>query len=133
MPSFAIESNFSGIIAGIDEAGRGPWAGPVVAAAVIVKKSLPRGVNDSKKLSPEQREALFSEIMMRAHTGVGIASVEEIDTLNILAATMLAMRRAVEKLAIVPDVALVDGADAGVELARHLRQLLGRAAPGLIE
>ena len=96
-------------IAGVDEAGRGPLAGPVVAAAVILppKGELP-GVFDSKQLSDSRRRVLRDEIMEIAAVGIGIADVEEIDTLNILRATHLAMRRAVEKLENV-DFVLVDG------------------------
>ena len=97
-------------VCGIDEAGRGPWAGPVVAAAVILDPDdLPDGLNDSKKLSRARREALFAELRDRAVCAAGIASVEEIDSLNILQATYLAMRRAVDGLAIDPAHALVDG------------------------
>jgi ribonuclease HII len=109
-PSFTIESSFSGIVAGIDEAGRGPWAGPVVAAAVILDVSrLPDGINDSKKLSAARREDLYEAILGSARAGVGIATAQEIDEINILQATMLAMRRAVKLLGVVPDMALVDG------------------------
>jgi ribonuclease HII len=97
-------------ICGIDEAGRGPWAGPVVAAAVILpRKGRPKGLADSKQLSAEAREALALEIRGCAVVGVGWASPEEIDQLNILQATYLAMRRAVEALAEAPVAALVDG------------------------
>ena len=100
--------------AGIDEAGRGPWAGPVVAAAVMIDPArLPtevaRRINDSKMLTPARREALFEAIMAHALVGVGEASVEEIDRLNILAATHFAMRRAVAALPERPASALVDG------------------------
>ncbi|MFD2714258.1 ribonuclease HII, partial [Tistrella mobilis] len=82
-------------VVGIDEAGRGPWAGPVVAAAVILDPARPiEGLADSKKLSRKKREALFPLIMERARVGIGEASVREIDRLNILKASMLAMRRA---------------------------------------
>lgn len=99
------------IVCGVDEAGRGPWAGPVCAAAVVLPlRGTPKGVNDSKKLSPKAREALESEIKARALTwGVGFASVEEIAELNILHATGLAMRRAVLALNPQPTAALVDG------------------------
>lgn len=97
-------------IAGIDEAGRGPWAGPVVAAAVILPcRKLPRGIDDSKCVKPERREALYLSIYEIAEVGVGEASVEEIDALNILGATMLAMQRALAALPNAPDYALVDG------------------------
>lgn len=97
-------------ICGIDEAGRGPWAGPVVAAAVVLpRKGRPKGLDDSKKLSLEAREALALAIRACAIVGVGIASVEEIDTLNILRASHLAMQRAFAALPERPVAALVDG------------------------
>lgn len=98
-------------IAGVDEAGRGPLCGPVYAAAVILDPVRPiDGLNDSKKLSEKKREALAPLIRERALAwAVGIATVEEIDRLNILHATMLAMRRAVQGLAVPPDQVLVDG------------------------
>jgi ribonuclease HII len=100
-----------GLVAGVDEAGRGPLAGPVVAAAVILDDAQPiRGLADSKLLSPAARERLHDEILAKALChGVGSASVEEIDALNILQATMLAMRRAVLGLRLVPAKVLVDG------------------------
>ena len=100
------------LVAGVDEAGRGPLAGPVVAAAVILDpgKRRIRGVRDSKLLSPQRREELATKIREHAIAwAVGSADVGEIDTLNILWATMLAMRRAVEALPIVPHEALIDG------------------------
>jgi ribonuclease HII len=98
-------------VCGVDEAGRGPWAGPVCAAAVILHpRRVPDGVNDSKKLTARARERLEPEIKSRALAwAVAFASVEEIAELNILHATGLAMRRAVESLGIAPKVALVDG------------------------
>src|ERR1700757_764035 len=98
-------------VCGVDEAGRGPWAGPVSAAAVILNpRRKPKGLNDSKKLSPKQRAELEIEIKaMAAAWAVGFASVEEIAELNILHASGLAMRRAVEALGTVPLFALVDG------------------------
>ena len=100
-----------GLVAGVDEAGRGPLAGPVVAAAVILDDQRPiAGLADSKTLSPARREALFDEI--RAHAlcfSIAEASVEEIDRLNILQATLLAMRRAVQGLRLKPVMVLVDG------------------------
>jgi ribonuclease HII len=100
-----------GLVAGVDEAGRGPLAGPVVAAAVILDDLKPiKGLNDSKKLTPRARERLFDEIHAKALCFcIAQASVEEIDTLNILHATMLAMRRAVEGLRLRPHKVLVDG------------------------
>lgn len=101
----------SGLMAGVDEAGRGPLAGPVVAAAVILDDLNPiRGLNDSKKLSAKRREALFDEIRARALCcAIAEASVQEIDQLNILQATLLAMKRAVEALRLPPKLVLIDG------------------------
>ena len=100
-----------GLVAGVDEAGRGPLAGPVVAAAVILDELAPvKGLADSKVLSPRRREMLFEQI--RAHAlcfSIASASVEEIDRLNILQATLLAMRRAVEGLRLLPHRVVVDG------------------------
>ncbi|MCH7342169.1 ribonuclease HII [Pelomonas sp. CA6] len=100
-----------GLIAGVDEAGRGPLAGPVVAAAVILDDQAPiAGLGDSKALSEKKRERLFDEIRAKALCCcIAEASVEEIDRLNILQATMLAMRRAVEGLRLPPAKVLVDG------------------------
>jgi ribonuclease HII len=99
------------MICGIDEAGRGPLAGPVVAAAVIFTGTRPKGLADSKALSEAERNELSGLIRERAHVGVGVASVEEIDALNIRKATFLAMRRAVAALPEAPVAALVDGSD----------------------
>ncbi|MET0181606.1 MAG: ribonuclease HII [Caulobacterales bacterium] len=97
-------------ICGIDEAGRGPWAGPVVAAAVILPaKGRPKGLADSKQLTEAARSELEQAIRGCAIVGVGIASVDEIDLMNIYQATFLAMRRAVEALSQAPVAALVDG------------------------
>jgi ribonuclease HII len=100
-----------GLVCGIDEAGRGPLAGPVVAAAVILDPANPiTGLNDSKKLSAKRRELLAVEIRAKALAwAVAEASVEEIDRINILQASLLAMRRAVEGLGVRPSHALVDG------------------------
>ena len=97
------------LVAGVDEAGRGPLAGPVVAAAVILCQEGIAGLDDSKKLSPARRATLEAIIFERCVVGVGSASVEEIDRINILQATMLAMTRAVEALSIEPACVLVDG------------------------
>jgi ribonuclease HII len=97
------------MIAGVDEAGRGPLAGPVVAAAVILCEGGIVGLDDSKKLSAKRRGALEAEILARCIVGIGSASVEEIDRINILQATLLAMTRAVEALRIEPGYILVDG------------------------
>ena len=111
LPDMLLERACPAPVCGVDEAGRGPWAGPVSAAAVILNpRRKPKGLNDSKKLSPKQRAELEIEIKaMAAAWAVGFASVEEIAELNILHATGLAMRRAVEALGTVPLFALVDG------------------------
>jgi ribonuclease HII len=97
-------------VCGIDEAGRGPWAGPVVAAAVILDPdNIPGGIDDSKKLTAGQREALFAAIGRSATIGIGIADVAMIDRDNILAATLWAMGQAVRNLAMRPALALIDG------------------------
>ena len=118
MPDFnfeqiAIDDGFTPVC-GIDEAGRGPWAGPVVAGAAILDMArlpyvLKSGLDDSKKLKAAKREELFLALQDHADLGVGIASVEEIDEINILQATLLAMGRAARDLAAVPGLALVDG------------------------
>ena len=98
------------LVAGVDEVGRGPLAGDVVAAAVILGEHVPAGITDSKKLSPARREALSAEIKEQAVAwSLGRASVQEIDELNILEAALLAMKRAVEGLSIEPELVLVDG------------------------
>ncbi|MGF7148995.1 ribonuclease HII [Sphingomonas zeicaulis] len=102
-------STSSAIIAGVDEAGRGPLAGPVVAAAVVLCPQGIVGLDDSKKLTAARREALFVQIREHCVVGVGIATVAEIDEINILWATMLAMTRAVEALGREVDEVLVDG------------------------
>ncbi|MGD0035660.1 MAG: ribonuclease HII [Bacteroidota bacterium] len=100
-----------GRIAGVDEAGRGPLAGPVIAAAVIFpKESIVDGVDDSKKCTAKQREELFELIMEKAiSVGIGIVDHEVIDRINILQATILAMRKSIENLNIQPEYALIDG------------------------
>jgi ribonuclease HII len=118
MPHYIYESRvlktIAGPVCGVDEAGRGPLAGPVVAAAVILdRKRMPKGLNDSKQLSAEAREELYPQIMeMAVAVGVGEASVGEIDLVNIRQATHLAMARAVRALAVPAEFALVDGNDA---------------------
>ncbi len=110
MPDLSLEARARGLAAGIDEAGRGPWAGPVVAAAVVLDPaSLPEGIDDSKKLSRARREALFAALSLSARVGLGAASVPEIERLNILGATLLAMSRALARLGLVPALALIDG------------------------
>ncbi len=117
MPDFTLEQALAqkngGPIAGVDEVGRGPWAGPVVTAAVILLPNLPAGlqsqIQDSKALSHQRREAIAEALPAYAAIGIGAASVPEIDRLNVLAATMLAMGRAVAVLPVRPAAVLVDG------------------------
>lgn len=117
MPNFQIESQFEGVIGGIDEAGRGPWAGPVVAAAAIfqdpssLSSFLLRGLQDSKKLSKAKRDTFYESLksLKNFYYGIGLATVEEIDQLNILKATFLAMERATYALPQTPHVLLIDG------------------------
>ena len=119
MPDFAIERGCDGVVCGIDEAGRGPLAGPVVAAAVVIDRRRFRGVlrrelDDSKALPREQRESCYEALFACARSGivsigVGAASVGEIDRINILRASLVAMKRAVVALGAVPNMALVDG------------------------
>jgi ribonuclease HII len=102
------------VICGVDEAGRGPWAGPVVAGAAIINEAslspeLGNAIDDSKKLSGLRRETLYRQFDGAIQTGVGLANVDEIDQLNILQATLLAMKRAVEDLGVSVDMALIDG------------------------
>ena len=113
-PDLSLERAAGGRVAGVDEAGRGPWAGPVVAAAVVLDAGglpprLRSTITDSKLLTAKQRAALEPTILACADAALGIASVAEIDSMNILQATLLAMRRAVARLAHVPDLVLVDG------------------------
>ncbi|MDP3746415.1 MAG: ribonuclease HII [Phenylobacterium sp.] len=111
MPDMVLEMACPGPVCGVDEAGRGPWAGPVSAGAVILDPArVPPGLDDSKKLTAKAREALEIEIKQHAIAwGVGFASVEEIAELNILHAAGLAMCRAIEALSVTPVYALVDG------------------------
>lgn len=113
-PTMMLERAFvGGPVCGVDEAGRGPWAGPVCAGAVILEtapRKIPKGLDDSKKLTAKARESLELEIKAKAVAwGVGFASVSEIASLNILHATGLAMCRAIEAMAVKPAFALVDG------------------------
>ncbi len=121
MPDFELERPLwragVNVVVGIDEAGRGPWAGPVVAAAVILdatglSTALRQGLGDSKKLSAPKRAALYDLLRADASVGVGIADVDEIDRINILQATLSAMARAVGDLGLAPGHALVDGTQA---------------------
>jgi ribonuclease HII len=112
--TFELEANElrinGGPICGVDEAGRGPWAGPVVAAAVVLDPTdIPHGIADSKALDAEARELLFPRILATAHVGIGIASVDRIDRDNILNATLWAMAEAVSQLPTRPRLALIDG------------------------
>ena len=112
-PDFTIEleamRNGARHVCGIDEAGRGPWAGPVIAAAVVLDPDcIPAGLDDSKKLTEARREALFEPILASARVGIGIADVERIDRDNILAATLWAMGQAMQQIDGV-DLALIDG------------------------
>lgn len=119
MPTWEIENTYNGIVCGIDEAGRGPWVGPVVAGAVVflnknIEPELLQNLNDSKKLSAAKREKLYDLLLSEEKNGkiccgIGQASAQEIDELNILQATFLAMSRAAEKLRIKPQFALIDG------------------------
>jgi ribonuclease HII len=109
-PCFKIEKEFPEPLAGVDEAGCAPLAGPVVAAAVVLDRSkFPRGIDDSKALPAAEREAICAKLYKVARVGVGIATVEEIDRLNIYWARMLAMTRAVDALGFDPAMILVDG------------------------
>ncbi len=115
MPDFAIETSLlPRRVCGVDEAGRGPWAGPVVAASVMFKSvaAIPTGLNDSKKLTARARALLAAQLKANPSDilfGIGIATVEEIDSLNIWGATALAMARAARALEETPDIALIDG------------------------
>ena len=114
MPDLRLEAEAGGVVAGIDEAGRGPWAGPVVAAAVVLDTAalgpeLADAIDDSKKLTPARRRAVAHLLVGAARIGIGAAGVAEIASCNILGATFLAMGRAVAALEVVPDLALVDG------------------------
>lgn len=139
MPDFALELKLAGpqgqfpggLICGVDEAGRGPWAGPVVAAAAILDQAaLPPGIDDSKKLTAAKRDALFLHLMAQARAGrislgIGAASVGEIESLNILGASLLAMRRAVLALPVQPTHALIDG--------KHCPKLLPCPATAVVD
>ena len=114
------------IVAGVDEAGRGPLAGPVTAAAVrLYPDRIPPGLNDSKKLTPRRRDLLFDQILAMAEVGIGHASVEEIDVLNILRASHLAMCRALAALPHPADHALIDGNLIPRDLATRAQAIVG--------
>ena len=125
MPDLSLESSLGGVVCGVDEAGRGPLAGPVAAAAAILDPArIPEGIDDSKRLAPARRAALAAALHADAIVAVGVASVAEIDRRNILGATMLAMRRAVAGLPRAPDLALIDG-NRAPELACAARAVVG--------
>ena len=111
MPNLTREQQHDGLVAGVDEAGRGPWAGPVIAAAVILDPlRIPDGIDDCKKLTTQQRDRCYDAICRNALAfSVGEASVAEIDRCSVLAASLLAMERAVTWLAHAPSLVLVDG------------------------
>ena len=128
--SFQHEQSFHSqgfaLVAGVDEAGRGPLAGPVTAAAVILDPSnIPDGLNDSKKVSPVRREALFETILASAHVSIVSVPPREIDRINILQATFLAMRHAVAGLPVVPSLVLIDGRDVPKGLCCEGRAVIG--------
>ncbi len=110
-PDFTLENELSGIVAGVDEVGRGSLAGPVISAAVVFtdRNTIIRGINDSKKLTAKSRQVLYKKITSTAKLGIGIASVKEINSYNILQATKLSMQRALMDLRLELDYVLVDG------------------------
>lgn len=126
MPDFSHESASQQPVCGIDEVGRGPWAGPVVAAAVILDPgAIPDGLDDSKRLTGKRREILFEQLMGCAVIGVGEASVAEIEAINILQASFLAMRRALHALGQRPALALIDGKLVPPDLPCPARAIIG--------
>jgi len=132
MPSFRFELRCEGRVAGVDEAGRGPLAGPVVAAVAVIDRAraarkLLRMIDDSKKLTLEQREEAYEAMIASGvvQFAVAEASVEEIDRINILQATYLAMRRAVQALADQPEVVLIDGNRAPPQLGCRAETIVG--------
>ena len=130
MPDYQIETQHGGRVAGVDEVGRGPLAGPVVAAAVLFLAGVPSGLagmlDDSKRLTPGQRELAYAALLASgaAEIGIGAASIAEISRLNILHAALLAMRRAVTRLPRLPDLALIDG-NAAPDLPCPVRCVVG--------
>jgi len=125
-PDFCAEAALPPPVCGIDEAGRGPWAGPVTAAAVILDpEAIPAGLDDSKRLSPARRDALAALLADVAQIGIGHSTVAEIDAMNILQASFLAMRRALSALEPVPAFALVDGSGLPPGLACPARAIIG--------
>jgi ribonuclease HII len=132
-PDYSLELNLGGLVAGTDEAGRGPLVGPVVAAAVILNpQNLPEGIDDSKRLSIAKREALFEQITSSALSfAIAKASAAEIDHINILQASLLAMRRAVTGLALIPTHCLVDGNKLPADLPCPATSIIGGDAKSL--
>jgi ribonuclease HII len=132
MPSFRFELRCEGRVAGIDEAGRGPLAGPVVAAVAVIDRNTARRkllklIDDSKKLELEDREAAYEAMVASGivQFGVGEASVEEIDRFNILQATFMAMRRALQALVVLPDMVLIDGNQVPPRLGCRAETIVG--------
>ncbi len=128
MPDFTLEDDCaSPSVAGVDEAGRGPWAGPVVAAAVILDRARPplERLDDSKRLGRRRRQALAERLHAEALVGIGVAEVAEITALNVLQASLLAMKRAVAALPCVPDHVLVDGRQIPENLPCPARAVIG--------
>jgi len=131
-PDYSHEETAARPVCGIDEAGCGPWAGPVVAAAVVLDPGcIPEGLDDSKRLTAARRESLFAALAGCARIGVGVASVEEIDRINILQARFLAMRRALAGLGATPAIALIDGHLAPPDLGCPARAIVGGDALAL--
>lgn len=109
-PSYKFDEAYESPIIGVDEVGRGPLAGPVISAAIILNKEIiPEGINDSKKLSKKKRIIINEQLILHHSYAIGVATVEEIDKINILQASLLAMKRAILGLKIVPKSILVDG------------------------
>ena len=109
-PIYTFDQNYEAPLIGVDEVGRGPLAGPVVAAAIILNREMiPEGINDSKKISKKKRIIINENLIKHHHYAIGLASVEEIDEINILQASLLAMKRAILGLNIIPKSVLVDG------------------------
>ncbi len=121
-PDLSFENGFSGIVCGVDEVGRGPWAGPLVAAAVILDRAaIPEGIRDSKTLSKKRLGILAGEIRASAVTGIGMVEAPELDRIGLTASNDLAMARAVAALSVKPDFALTDGkrAPKGMQCPAH--------------
>ncbi|MBP7002820.1 ribonuclease HII [Amaricoccus sp.] len=125
-PDFSREREGRGPVCGVDEVGRGPWAGPVVAAAVVLDPDcVPEGIDDSKKLTAARREALYEALLGCARVGVGVASVAEVDRVNVLQASFIAMRRALVALGTTPGTVLVDGKLLPQGLGGEARAVIG--------